>query len=77
MLSRTTTLRNVSKSNSLRARPVLVAPTIRTQKQVIVPPVKAQPFLVDIVLGSIALYLMIDVGSVVVKEKQNKNKKDK
>ena len=75
MLSKT--LRPISKTNYVRSRSMIVAPTIRTQKQVIVPPVKAQPIVIDIILGSIALYLMVDVGSVIAKEKQNKNKKDK
>lgn len=75
MLSKT--LRPISKPTSFRNRSMIVAPTIRTQKQVIVPPVKAQPIVIDIILGSIALYLMVDVGSVIAKEKQNKNKKDK
>lgn len=76
MLSRT--LRPVSKVNYVRGRPsLIVAPTIRTQKQVIVPPVKAQPIVVDLIIGSIALYLIFDVASVVSKDKQEQNKKDK
>ena len=51
-------------------------PTLRPQKRFIAmpPPVKAQPIVIDILLGSIALYLIVDVGSVFYK--QYKNKKD-
>ena len=76
MLSQT--LRPVSKVSSIRRRAMFVAPTIRTQKQVVVKPVKAHPLVIDFILGSIALYLMVDVGSVIVKDyKEKKEKEDK
>lgn len=70
--------RSVSKVNTFRRRSMFVAPTIRTQKQMIVKPVKAvEPIVIDLILGSIAFYLMVDVGSVIVKDyKEKKDKKD-
>ena len=70
--------RPLSKTSSLR-RPTNLAkvslPTLRPQKRIVrMPPVKVQPIVIDILLGSIALYLIVDVGSVFYK--QYKNKKD-
>ena len=73
--------RPLSKTSSLR-RPTNLAkvslPTLRPQKRFIAmpPPVKAQPIVIDILLGSIALYLIVDVGSVFYKQYKNKENKE-
>lgn len=72
--------RPLSKTSSLR-RPMNLAkvslPTIRPQKRIVrVPPVKVQPIVIDILLGSISLYLIVDVGSVFYKQYKNKENKE-
>ena len=72
--------RPLSKTSSLR-RPTNLAkvslPTLRPQKRIVrMPPVKVQPIVIDILLGSIALYLIVDVGSVFYKQHKNKENKE-
>ena len=57
-------------------RPMYSAPVLRPQKRKIVSPVKGHLMMVDLIVGSIALYMMVDIGSVIYKQNKNKQEKD-
>lgn len=78
MLLQKSQLHSIQKAQTLSSRSLYTTPPMfRPQKRILVSPVKAHPIIIDMIVGSIALYLMVDIGSVFYKKNQYKNKEDK
>jgi hypothetical protein len=76
MLLQKSQLQTISKTKSPLHRSLYTAPILRHHKRIIVQPIKAYPIVIDVIVGSIALYLILDVGSVFYKQYKNKKEED-
>lgn len=77
MLLQKAQFHSIQKAQSLSRHSFNTVRMLHPQKRILVSPVKAHPIVIDVIVGSIALYLIVDIGSVFYKKNQYKNKEDK
>jgi glucose uptake protein GlcU len=76
MLLQKSQFHSIQKAQSLSRHSFNTVHMLHPQKRILVSPVKAHPIVIDVIIGSIALYLIVDIGSVFYKKNQYKNRKE-